>query len=549
MGGVSTVLIPRNTTIPTRKSETFSTASDSQTSVEIHVLQGERSMARERQAGERKGRGDEMRIELLTGGYCPRFHQCGTPDVPKAHPETGSMAVLPFANLSSYPDNEYFSDGLTHELIHALTKVDGMRVVAWNSAAQLKGEGHDYHRIREQLHAAMVLTGSVRRAGGRVRITVQLIDTATGVYVWSETYDRQMEDLFAVQDEISRAIAGALRVKLAYPAGAAATRNMEAYNLYLEGRFHWGRRTAEGLLRSTRCFEEALRLDPDFALGYAGLADAYTLLADYGVRAPGEMIEKARAAALRALGIDTLLAEPNTSLGCICSTHDWKWQEGEQHFRRAMQLNPGYVTAHHWYGSDHLSCLGRFDQALEELELARQLDPLSGILTENVGYIFLLMGDYERAMAEYRKVLALDPYFYKAYTAMGRVRAQQGRYDEAVDLYEKGRVLAGDVPNILSALGQAHALAGRTAEAEVLLGRLHAMSRERYVALTTFAVIHLGLGEKEKALEWLERACERHDLPLANIGVHPVYDSLRSEPRFQKLLERVGVSDVKAEKR
>ncbi|MCC6860293.1 MAG: hypothetical protein IT158_17120 [Bryobacterales bacterium] len=495
---------------------------------------------------ESEGAADPVRIDLPTGRYCPRFSR---PGARTSHPVpggSGAMAVLPFVNLSSEPDNDYFSDGLTQELIHALTKVEGLRVVAWNSAVQLKSEAHDFRRIREHLNASRVLTGSVRRAGGQLRITAQLIETATGVYIWSESYDRQMEDLFAVQGEISRAIVRALRMKLAAQAGAAAPSNLEAYNLYLRGRYYASRRTTEGLDRSTRCFAEAVRLDPDFALGYAGLADSYTLLAEYGAGAPVEMVVKALAAARRALEIDPTLAEANSSLGCILSVYEWQWREAERHFLRAIELNPGYVTAHHWYGSDHLAFLGRFDQAMEELEVARQLDPLSAILIENCGMVHMMKGQFDRAMDEYRKVLDLDPYFYKGYTAMGRVRALQGRYDEAVELLEKGWSLGGEVPSIISALGQVHGAAGRAEEARACLARLEQMSRRRYVPSTCFAIVYLGLGESSRVLDHLEMACERHDIPLASIGVHPIYQPLRGHPRFQQLLRRVGLAGVTA---
>ena len=493
-----------------------------------------------------EGRGDELIIEFPKGTYAPVFRErapaAAEPAAPVIQPHAGSIAVLPFSNLSAEPDTEYFSDGLTEELIHGLTKVDGLMVVAWSSAARLKGQAYDVREIGRQLGVSTVLVGSVRGACDRLRVTVQLVDTANGRYLWSETYDRQIEDLFAIQEEMSGAIVKALQLKLATPAIARGAYNLEAYNLYLKGRFQWNKRTAEGLKRGVQHFEQAIAVDPEFALGYAGLSDAYTLLADYGMVSPGEIMPAAKSAARRALEIDPTLAEAHASLGLIRSIYDWEWAEAEQHYRRAMAFNPGYGTTHHWFAVDYLAMLGRWEEAFREIEVALQLDPLTPIIREGKGFLLMLVKRYDEAIEEYRQMLDLDAFFYKAFTAMGRAYAQKGMYEEAIAMLQKGRSLSGDIPNILGALGQTYAMASRPTDARRLLDELSELAKRRYVSSTCFALIHLGLGEKEKSLDWLETAARGHEMALSALKVHPAYDPLRAEPRFQALLRKIGLA-------
>jgi tetratricopeptide (TPR) repeat protein len=390
---------------------------------------------------------------------------------------------------------------------------------------------------------ARLLEGSVRRSGDHLRITVQLVDTTTGFYLWSETYDRHYQDLLALQQEIATAIAAVLRVRLAgqpvpKPLDVAA---IAAYNLYLKGRYFWNKRTVEGLRTGIRCFEQAVALDPNCALAYAGLADACTVSAQYGLSDPAEFMPKAKASALRALEIVPSLAEAHCSLGYIRSLYDWEWDQAERHYLRAIDLNPGYVTAHLWYGIDFLVLRSRFEEASRQLEIAWQLDPLSFIGRETKGYLLLIQRRYPEAVTAHRAFVDDEPTYYKGYTSLGRALTQVGRYSEAIEAYERGRALAGDIPNILGALGQTYALAGQTPKARRLLAELHSLAERRYVTRTCFALIHLGLGEKQLALDWLEQSCQRRELPLANIGVHPVYDELRAEPRFLALLERIGL--------
>ena len=491
-----------------------------------------------------EGSADELIIEFPKGTYAPIFRE-KAPAEPLESAETphaGAIAVLPFSNLSSEPDTEYFSDGLTEELIHGLTKLDGLMVVAWSSAARLKGQPYDVRQIGRQLSVSTVLVGSVRGSGERLRVMVQLVDTSNGRYLWSETYDRQIEDLFAIQEEISRAIVKTLQLKLIAPSIRQGAYNLEAYNLYLKGRFQWNKRTAEGLKRGVQLFEQAIAVDPDFALGYAGLSDAYSLLADYGLVKPADIMPAAESAARKALEIDPTLAEAHASLGLIRSLYAWEWAEAGQHYRRARELNPGYATTHYWLSIDYFGMLGRWDEAFPEIEIALQLDPLSPIIREGKGYLLMLSKRYDEAIEEYRQALDLDCFFYKAFTSMGRAYAQKGMYEDAIAMLQKGRSLSGDLPSILGALGQTYALAKRPAEARRLLEELADLAKRRHVASTCFALIHLGLGEKEQSLDWLETGARGREPALAALKVHPAYDNLRAEPRFQALLRKLGMA-------
>jgi TolB-like protein/Flp pilus assembly protein TadD len=523
-----------------RKSPSYDPRVDPIVRVEARRL---RSKLTSYYAGE--GVADRVIIEFPTGTYAPRFRErseAPSPDTPRPR----SIAVLPFSNLGAEPDTEYFSDGLTEELIHGLTKLDGLIVVAWNSAARLKGQPYDVRGIGLQLNVASVLMGSVRRSTERLRVTAQLIDTASGRYLWSETYDRRIEDLFAIEEEISSAIVTTLRIKLMDPRKAPAIRtgahNLEAYNLFLKGRFHWNKRTADGLKRALDYAQQAIAVDPSFAPGYVGVADSYILLAEYGLMSPASAFPPARSAAQKALEIDPALGEAHASLGLIRSHYDWEWRDAERDYRRALDLNPGYATAHRWFAIDYLTLLGRFEEAMKEIEVAQQLDPLSPIIPDGKGYLLMVSERHEQAIAEYRRILEFDGFFYNTFTSMGRAYTQMGRYDDAIGMLLKGKLLSGDVPSILGALGQTYALAGRTEEARRVLDELDGLSRGRYVPATCYALIHIGLGEQERALDWLEAGVQQRESALAALKVDPAYNPLRGEPRFQGLLRTIGLA-------
>lgn len=488
------------------------------------------------------GNNDPVRIEFRTGGYAPQIRLLGDGRA-ASRPDIHTIAVLPFANLSASAENDYFSDGLTEELIHALTRLRGMRVVAWNSAARLRGVEQDMQEVRRQLQVANVLTGSVRIAGPSLRVRAQLIDIATGVYLWSETFDRPMQDVFAIQEEIARNIVRTLRLQLSSGAEAALLArphtSVSSYDYYLKGRYHLHRRTPDDLARGLQYFEAAVAVDPDSALAHAGLADAYVLLVDYGLLHPTKGVPKVRAAATRAIELDPTLADAYPSLAVIRAHWDREWQDAEDLYRKAIGLNPGCATAHHWLATDFLAVVGRLDEGELELEIALQLDPLSSIIHEGRASFSIWRRQYDEAVRRYCEIREFDPTFYKAYTGLGRVYALQGKYTDALAMLEKGRALAGDVPNILGAMGEIFALSGDTASARGILARLTARALDSYVPSTCFARVHSGLGEAERALDWLEKGCEQRELPMAMLKVHPVYDPLRDEPRFQAVIERM----------
>jgi tetratricopeptide (TPR) repeat protein len=326
--------------------------------------------------------------------------------------------------------------------------------------------------------------------------------------------------------------------------GSAGSRHQpashRAYDLYLKGRYFWNQRTRVGLLKGIECFEAALAIDPTSALAHAGLADAYCLLVEYGLMAPSEGMPRAREAALRALAADAQSAEAHASFGLIRALHDWEWLEAEALFRRSLELNPGYATAHHWFAIDILDALGRFDEAHDEIEAARRLDPLSLIIAEGHSYLFTLARRYEEAVSGFKGLLDLDPSYYKAYSSLGRAYIHLDRYDEAVEMFGKARQLVGDLPSVLAALGQAHGLAGRVDAARGILLRLQELeSDEAFVPATSYSLVHVGLGDHDAAFACLERALERRELSLSLLKVHPAWDRLRPDPRFAPILQRL----------
>ena len=496
---------------------------------------------------ETDGSDDPIYIEFPTGSYAPLMQTREEAAVPAKAGTTvdNAIAVLPFTNLSSEQENEYFSDGLTEELINALTKVEGLRVVAWSSAFQLKGKPRDMRKIAEQLGVRAVLEGSVRRTQDRLRITAQLVDTTDGHYLWSETYERPIKDIFAIEDEISAAIVGALRIKLTGPAGRSLvtryTENLQAYHLYLKGRFHWNKRTEEDQYKALGFFEQANQSEPNYAPAYAGMADAYIMLGEHGAAPALSIMRKARAAASRALEIDGRLAEAHVSLGSVSALYEWKWVEAEQHFRRAIELNPSYPTAHHRYGYDYLAPQGRLPEALAELERAHHLDPLSLIIATSVGTIYDMERKHERAREYYEKVLEMEPRFVGAHLSAGRSYLHQNLYHEAIAMFEKARELMPSSPVPLALLAHAYNVSGARVEAERLRQALEQYSRTCNVSSYLLARACLGF-DNDRAFAYLERASDERAPRLPHIGVSPIWDCVRDDPRFAMLLNRMGLT-------
>jgi serine/threonine-protein kinase len=512
----------------------------------VRIIAG-RVRRRLKQYYDTEGLSDPVIIEFPPSGYVPTFKQRKS-QVPQGKTPTRvkTLVVLPFSKVNSESGINDLRDGLTIELIHSLTRLRGLRVIAWDSVAQLRGDNRSPQHVREDLGADVMVDGSVLCDVDRLRIIVQLVDTYSGEYLWSECYDGTLREIPAIQERLARSISSALKLHLVEEPPTSGTRasSPEAHSFYLRGREAWARRTHEGLLQSLALYERALEKDQNCALAWAGLADSCGTLADYGLRKPDEMIARARHSAERALALDATLAEAHTSLGFIRGVYDWQWTESMRHYQRAIDLNPGYATAYHWYGTDCLALLGQFDHAIEVVETALDLNPNQPIVKEALGYVHMLARHFDTADMIFRQLQEDFPEFAKGYTALGRVLAARGRYDEAISMLEKGRVIGGELPSTLSALGQVHAMRGDLDMGRHFLRMVQNLAKERYVPSTCLVLVYLGLSEIDTALDWLEAGCEHHDLPLTTIAVHPAYDGLRGEPRFQDVLQKMNLSDA-----
>ena len=494
---------------------------------------------------ENEGRGDRVRIEYPTGSYCPVF--CGPvespPPMESARTTERGIAVLPFRNLSADPENEYFADGLAEELINELAKVEGLRVVAARSALRLKGREHDPAEVRNLLHVDYILEGSVRSSESRVRVTARLVDAGAGHTLWSETYDRKMADLFQLQEELACAIAGALRIRFAAPRRPAAARkeSLEVYNLYLKGRHHAHARTEPGLHRSIDCYYQAIALEPGYAQAYAALSDSWALLSQYGLVRPHDVMPKAIEHANKALALDPTLEEAHTSLGLVKCIYEWKWAEAGEHFRRALELNPNYAIAHDWYAYEWLSTQGRLDEALVHIRRAAELDPLSLITLASTAGILLMRREYGAAMEESRKLLDLEPNSYRAYSTLGRAVMLAGDIPRSIELFRKAHDLSGGMPYLKAVLAHARAAGGDTDGARHLYGQLLNLSTKRHVPRTSLALVAMGLNDFDRAFYWLEQAAEEREGHLVFLNLYPTYEPLRSDPRFNSLIDRMGL--------
>jgi len=463
---------------------------------------------------------------------------------PSAKKSESSIAVLPFVDMSPEKDQEYFCDGMAEELINALTKIEKLQVASRTSAFQFKGEAHDIHEIGKKLKVQTVLEGSVRKARNRLRITAQLVNVADGYHLWSEKYDRDMEDTFAIQDEISLAIVDKLKVKLLGGEKENLvkryTDDIEAYNLYLRGRYFWSKRTEQGLKQGIEYFKKAIKKDVRYALAYAGLADSYSLLCSYHILSPEESIPRAEIAAKRAMEIDDSLAEAFEALAHVRILCDWTWSESEQEFKRAILLNPNFATARQRY-SLLLTVMGQLDEAMVQIKQARELDPLSLIINTDVALIFYIARQYEKAIEQARSVIDMDPNFGVAHFVLGLAYEQKKSYKDAIAELQEGINASGGITVMTGALGHTYAVSGNRDKAVRVLHELKEISKRRYVSPYSIAMVYTGLGEKDQAFEWLQRACEDRSVWLIHLHlkVDPRLDSLRPDPRFTALLEKM----------
>jgi serine/threonine-protein kinase len=449
-----------------------------------------------------------------------------------------SIAVLPFANLGGDKENEFFSDGITEELIAALANVEGIHVVARTSAFAYKGKNVNIRQIGEELNVATVLEGSVRRQGNQLRVVAQLIGAADGYHLWSKTYDREMQNVFLVENELARAIVQALQPRL-LPAAALvpqATASTEAHDLYLKGRFFWNQRTKEGLTKAAALFEQALALDPRYALAHSGLADCYLVFGTYGLASGAEILPKAKKHALEATVLNEALPEGHTSLASVAE-NDFDWSTAEREFKRAIQLGPGYATAHHWYAL-YLDNVGRFAEAGAELERARQLDPTSRIINLALASQFSLRREYDRAIEQLLKTIELDPNWFLARAFLISSYLRAGRLAEAQAALPKATSARDPFLNVRV---RVLAAAGDQAAARLLLSDLDRGLSPVQVPRVPQAISHLSVGDKEGALLLLEKGVDERDFSVLSLKVNPYLDPIRSDPRYQKLLKRMNL--------
>jgi len=467
-----------------------------------------------------------------------------SPAIPQGKPLC-SIAVLPFVNMSADPDQEYFCDGLSEELINALTQINDLKVIARTSAFSFRGKELDVRDIGTKLNVQTVLEGSLRKAGNRLRVTAQLIDTADGHHLWSERYDREMDDVFAIQDEITLAIVDKLKVKLLGGGKATLAKHkivdLEAYDLYLKGRYFWNKMTEEDLKRATEYFQRAIEKAPNYAPAYAGLADSYCYLPIYGALPTTQTYPKARAAALKALEIDDALVEAYVSLGNIKTYHDWNWEGAEKEFRRAVELSPDYALGHHWYAM-YLLCLARFDEAIREMRRALELDPISLVINRDLGFILSYAGQREQAMEALHRTIEIDPNFPTTHLMLAWLYFQGSNYEEAIAAFEREMAISGSKDSRTeSSFAGFYALIGNKDKTQTILDDLLRRSKRAYVPAYSIASVYIALGEVEQGFEWLDKAYEERDIMLSYIKVGPEFTQRRSDPRYAALLKKMGL--------
>jgi serine/threonine-protein kinase len=455
-----------------------------------------------------------------------------------------SIAVLPFADMSPGKDQEYFCEGIAEELIDGLTKLEGLQVAARTSAFQFRGKGHDIRGIGEQLRVQTVLEGSVRKAGNRIRVTAQLVNVADGFHLWCDKFDRDLDDICVIQDEMSLAVVESLRIKLLGGEKERLvkrrTRDREAHSLYLKGRYFWNRRYEVGLKKALEHFQRAIDKDPNYALPYVGIADSYNILGWYDFLPPKEAFTRCKEAATRALALDDGLGEAHASLAYALMAWDWDWDAAEREFRCAIELAPDYATAHQWYGM-FLTAMKRFPEAAAEMKRAQELDPLSVIISSTYGVMLFAARRYDDAVTELRRALEMDPTFAFALVWLGHCLFETGDREGAREAIRQATELAPEMTYTLGYLGWIQGVTGQEKEARQTLERLDHLSRERYVSPLARASIHSGLQEFDLAVDELSKACAIREPLLIFAHLFPAYDDLRADPRFIDILKKIGL--------
>lgn len=455
-----------------------------------------------------------------------------------------SLAVLPLESLSSEASQEYFADGMTDELISDLGQISALRVISRTSAMTYKHARKPLPQIARELNVDAVVEGTVLRSGDRVRITAQLIDAKSDKHLWSQSYDGEVKDTLALQSQVARAIADQIRINL-NAQEQAALKNVkvvdpQAYESYLKGRYFWNKRTADGLRAALAYFNQAIEEDPKYAQAYSGLSDTYALLGDwqYAVMTPKEAMPKAKAAAMKAIELDSSLGEAHNSLAFCLDGFDWDLKSGEKEFLRALELNPGYATAHHWYAW-HLSLMGRYPEAIAEMKKAQNLDPLSLIIQADLAELLVIAHEYDQSIEESRKAIEMDPNFAMAHNQLGQAYLQKHMNEPAVAQLRTAVQLSGESPTCMANLARAYTASDDKSDAMNLLSDLKKRSNASYSHGSEIATVYAALGDKDQAMIWLSKAYEERFNP--GVLLRPGFDPLRSDPRFQDIVKRVGL--------
>jgi TolB-like protein/DNA-binding winged helix-turn-helix (wHTH) protein/Tfp pilus assembly protein PilF len=462
----------------------------------------------------------------------------------RPYPVIRSLAVLPLESLSSDASQDYFADGMTDELISDLGQISALRVISRTSVMGYKHAHKPLPEIARELNVDAIVEGTVLHSGDQVRITAQLIDAAADKHLWSQSYEGELKDTMALQSQVASAIAEQIRINV-NPQEQAALKNVrvvnpDAYQSYLKGRYFWNKRTADGLKVALAYFNQAIEEDPRYAQAYSGLADTYALLGDwqYAVMTAKEALPKAKAAAMKAIELDGALGEAHNSLAFCLDGFDWDFDAAGKEFRRAIELNPGYATAHHWYAW-HLGLSGQYDQAIAEMRKAQNVDPLSLIINADLAELLLLAHSYDESIAQSHKTIEMDRNFAMAHNQLGQAYLEKQMYDPAIAELEKAVQLSGDSPTCVANLARVYAASGEKSEALKLLGDLKKRSVPGYSHASEIAVICVALGDKDQAMRWLEQGYEERFNP--GVLLRPGFDKLRADPRFQDLVRRVGL--------
>ena len=466
---------------------------------------------------------------------------------PSAPGRIKAVAVLPLENLSGDPAEDYFADGMTDALISSLAKIGALRVISRTSVMLYKGAHKSLPEIARELNVDAVVEGSVMRSAQRVRVTAQLVHAATDRHLWSESYERNMTDVLALQSDVAQAIAQGVQLKLTPKQKArlkkkTAPLSPAAYEAYLKGRYHWNKRTADGLERAIHYFQEAIGQDRKYAPAYAGLADSYALLGTvpYDSMPPRVAMPRAKEAAVAALSIDETLAEAHASLAYIKLSYDWDFEDAEKEFKRALALNPGYATAHQWYAL-FLAAMGRTEQAIAEIKIAQNYDPLSVVINTTAALLYNFARQFDQAIEQCQKVLEIYPDFPLAHFERGRAYEQKGLFKEALAEHQKARTFSGGTPQTVMGVGYSLALMREVRDARQVLDELREIADRKYVPAIYLAAVFAGLDEKDQAIQWLEKAYQDRSDYLVYIQQEPGFDRLRTEPRFQELVRRIGL--------